>query len=87
MANTKSARKAIRRTVRRTDVNRRHLSSLRTSVKKVEQAIESGDKAAAQAALKAAEPVVMGGVSKGVIHRNTASRKISRLTRNVNALS
>lgn len=86
MAHHKSAKKRIRQTETRTAVNRARVSRLRTFVKKVELALEAGDKAAAQEALRAAEPELMSGASKGVIHRNTASRKVSRLAARVNAL-
>jgi len=86
MANHKSAEKRIRQTERRTAVNKARVSRLRTFVKKVELAIESGDKAAAQAAFLAAQPELHGGVNKGVIHRNTAARKLSRLSSRIKAL-
>ena len=86
MANHKSAEKRIRQTERRTAVNKTRVSRLRTFVKKVELAIESGDKAAAQAAFLAAQPELHGGVNKGVIHRNTAARKLSRLSSRIKAL-
>lgn len=79
MANTSSARKATRVIARRTEVNKARRSLMRTSIRKVEEAIKSGDKAAALAALKAAEPQIMRAAQKGVIHRNTANRKVSRL--------
>jgi small subunit ribosomal protein S20 len=86
MANTPQAEKRIRRNARRAAVNKARLSRIRTQVKKVELAIAAGDKPAAQAALQAAQPELMRGVSKGVVHKNTASRKISRLTKRVAAL-
>jgi small subunit ribosomal protein S20 len=86
MANTPQAEKRIRRNERRAAVNKARLSRIRTQVKKVESAILAGDKAAAQAALQAAQPELMRGVSRGVLHKNTASRKISRLTKRVSAL-
>jgi small subunit ribosomal protein S20 len=86
MAHHKSAKKRIRQTETRTEVNRARVSRLRTFVKKVELAVAAGDKAAAQEALIAAEPVLMSGVSKGVIHKNTAARKVSRLAASVKAL-
>lgn len=86
MAYHKSAKKRIRQTERRTAVNRARVSRVRTFVKKVELAIAGGDKKAAQEALKSAQPELMRGVSKGVIHRNTASRKMSRLSARVNAM-
>ena len=86
MAYHKSAKKRIRQTERRTAVNRARVSRVRTFVKSVELAIAGGDKKAAQDALKSAQPELMRGVSKGVIHRNTASRKMSRLSARVNAM-
>ncbi len=86
MANTPQAEKRIRRNARRAAVNKARLSRIRTQVKKVESAILAGDKAGAQAALQAAQPELMRGVSRGVLHKNTASRKISRLTKRVSAL-
>ena len=86
MANTPQARKRIRRNDRRADINKARVSRIRTFVKKVESAIEAGGKDAAAAALLAAQPEMMRGVSKGVLHKNTVSRKIARLTKRVNAL-
>jgi small subunit ribosomal protein S20 len=86
MANTSSAKKAARVAARRSTINKNRLSRLRTQVRKVEEALASGDGAAAQAALAAAEPELMRGAQKGVLHRNAASRKVSRLTRRVKAL-
>ncbi len=86
MAYHKSAKKRIRQTERRTTVNRARISRVRTFVKKVELAIAGGDKAAAQEALRAAQPELMRGVTKGVIHRNTAARKMSRLSARINAM-
>jgi len=83
MANTKSARKATRVIARRTEVNKARRSVLRNSVRKVEEAIASGDRAAASAALKAAEPVIMRAAQRGVVHKNNASRKVSRLVHSV----
>jgi small subunit ribosomal protein S20 len=80
MANTSSARKATRVIARRTEVNKGRRSRMRSTVRKVEEAIASGDKAAALAALKSAEPEIMRAAQKGVIHRNAANRKVSRLT-------
>jgi small subunit ribosomal protein S20 len=79
MANTSSARKAARVIARRTDVNTARRSRMRTAVRKAEEAIKAGDKTAALAALKAAEPEIMRAAQKGVIHRNAANRKVSRL--------
>ena len=86
MANHASAKKRIRQTERRNTVNRNRLSRLRTYIKKVEQAIEAGDAAGAKEALKVAQPIIMRGAQKGVLHRNTASRKMSRLAAQVKAL-
>ena len=87
MAQHKSAQKRIRRTARRTEVNRARLSRCRTSIKKVESALESDNKEAALAAFKQMEPELMRGVNKGLFKRNTASRKISRLSARIKALS
>lgn len=86
MAHTPQAKKRIRRNRRREMINKARRSRIRTFIKKVEAALESGDRDAADAALKAAEPEIRRGVSKGVLHRNTASRKVSRLARKVNLL-
>jgi len=87
MANTPSAKKRIRQTERRTAVNKARKSRIRTYVRKVEEAIEAGDAAAARAAFLAAEPELMRGANKGVVHKNTASRKVSRLAQRVKALA
>jgi small subunit ribosomal protein S20 len=87
MANTPSAKKAVRKIERRTAVNRSRRSQMRTYVRKVEEAIASGDPEAAAAALRAAEPLVMRAAQKGIVHKNTASRKVSRLSRRVSALA
>jgi len=86
MANTPQARKRIRRNEARALVNGNRLSRIRTFVKKVEAALEGGDKSAATEALAAAQPELARGVARGVLHRNTASRKLSRLTKRVAAL-
>ncbi|MBP2232245.1 30S ribosomal protein S20 [Azospirillum agricola] len=86
MANHKSAEKRIRQTERRTEVNRARVSRIRSFVKKVESAIEAGDKAVAAEAFKSAQPEMMRGVSKGVLHQNTVSRKLSRLSARIKAL-
>ena len=86
MANTTFAKKAARKIATRTLVNRDRRGRLRTYVRKVEEALASGNQAAAQAALKAAEPEIMRAASKGVVHKNTAARKVSRLTVRVKAL-
>ncbi|MCT8999153.1 30S ribosomal protein S20 [Chelativorans intermedius] len=86
MANTTSAKKAVRKIARRTAVNKSRRSRVRSFVRKVEEALAAGDKEAAQNALRAAQPELMRAASKGVLHRNTASRKVSRLSRRVKAL-
>ncbi len=80
MANTASAKKAVRKIARRTEVNKARRSRVRTYIRKVEEAIAGGDKEAAAAALKAAQPEIMRSVSKGVMKKNTAARKVSRLS-------
>ncbi|MCG8504543.1 MAG: 30S ribosomal protein S20 [Sphingomonadales bacterium] len=87
MANTLQSKKRIRRNDRRAVINRSRVSRIRTFVRKVEDAIEAGDKAAAEAALRDAQPEIMRGVTKGVLHKNTASRKVSRLSRRVSAMA
>ena len=87
MANHKSAKKRIRRNANRAEINKSRISRIRTFVKRVEAAIASGDKDTAQSALKDAQPELMRGVSKGVLHKNTASRKMSRLSARVKAVS
>ena len=87
MANIKSAAKAARQAIKRTNINKSRLSRIRTHVRKVEEAIQSGDEGAARAALKAAEPEIMRGATKGVVAKNAASRKVSRLTKRVKALA
>lgn len=87
MANTPQARKRIRRNARRTDVNTARVSRIRTFVKKVESAIQAGDKKVAAEALAAAQPELARGVAKGVLHKNTASRKFGRLTKAVAKLA
>jgi len=87
MANTPSAKKAARKIERRTAINRIRRSRVRTIVRKVEEAIASGDAAAAAAAFKAAQPELMRAAQKGVMHKNTASRKVSRLAARVKAVS
>lgn len=86
MANTRSAKKMVRKIAKRTEVNTARRSRVRTYIRRVEEAIESGDKTAAEAALKDAQPEIMRAVSKGVMHRNTSARKISRLSARVKAL-
>jgi small subunit ribosomal protein S20 len=87
MANTSSAKKAARKIARRTAVNQARKSRMRTFLRKVEEAIASGDSAAATAALRAAQPELMRAAQKGVLHKNTASRKVSRLSSRVKSLS
>jgi small subunit ribosomal protein S20 len=86
MANTTSARKATRVIARRTEINKARRTLLRSSMRKVEEAIASGDRGKALEALKEAEPVIMRSAQKGVVHRNTASRKVARLTKRVTSL-
>ena len=86
MANIKSAKKRTRRNARRADINGARRGRVRTHVKKVEAALESGDREAAEKALKAAQPELMRGVARGVLHRNTAARKVARLNARVKAL-
>lgn len=83
MANTKSAKKATRVIARRTEVNKNRRSRMRGQVRRVEEAIAGGDRNAALAALKAAEPELMRSSQKGILHKKTASRKISRLTHQI----
>lgn len=87
MANTPSARKAVRKIAQRTAVSKSRRSRMRTFIRNVEKAIASGDKAAAEAAFKAAQPQLMRAASKGVLHRNTASRKVARLAQRVKNLN
>ena len=86
MANTKSAKKAARQTIRRTEVNKSRRSRMRTYIRKVEEAIASGDHSVAFAALQAAQPEMMRAAQKGILHKNTAARKVSRLNKSVLAL-
>jgi small subunit ribosomal protein S20 len=86
MANTSSAKKATRVTGRRTVINKNRTSRVRSTVRKVEEALSAGDKAAAEAALRVAEPVLMRGAQVGVLHKNAAARKVSRLVKRVKAL-
>ncbi len=87
LAHSRQAKKRVRQTRRRTITTRARLSRVRTYITKVETAIAGGDQEAAREMLRAAQPEVMRGVSKGVIKRNTATRKISRLARRVKAMS
>ena len=87
MANSPQAKKRARQIERRTAVNKTRKSRIRTFLRKVEEAIESGEKDVAVAALRAAQPELMRGVTKGLFHKNTASRKVSRLASRVKAIS
>lgn len=87
MANTPSAKKAARKIERRTEVNRSRRSRVRTFLRKLEDAIAAGDAAGASTAFKAVEPELMRAVTKGVIHKNTASRKVSRLAQRVRKMA
>ena len=87
MANTPQSKKRARQNVVRADINKMRRSRIRTFLRKVEEAIASGDKNAAAAALKAAQPELMRGVPKGIFHKNTASRKMSRLASRVKAIA
>jgi small subunit ribosomal protein S20 len=87
MANTSSAKKATRKIARRTAVNKNRRSRVRTFVRRVEEALEAGDKAAALTAFAAAQPELMRAASKGVVHPNTASRKVSRLAQRLKTLT
>jgi small subunit ribosomal protein S20 len=87
MANTSSAKKATRKIARRAAINKNRRSRVRTYVRQVEEALAAGDKAAAAAAFEAAQPELMRAAGKGVIHRNTASRKVSRLAKRLKTLS
>ncbi|GHE46032.1 30S ribosomal protein S20 [Camelimonas fluminis] len=87
MANTSSAKKATRKILARAAVNKSRKSRMRTFLRKVEEAIAGGDQATAAAALRAAQPELMRAAQKGVLHKNTASRKVSRLASRVKALS
>lgn len=87
MANTPQAKKRARQNEKRFAINKARRSRIRTFLRKVEEAIDSGDKDASVAALKAAQPELMRGVTKGVFHKNTASRKMSRLSARVKSLA
>ncbi|WP_457649708.1 30S ribosomal protein S20 [Profundibacter sp.] len=86
MANSPQAKKRARQNERRYQINKARRTRIRTFLRKVEEAIESGDKEAAQAALRAAQPELMRGVSRGIFHKNTVARKMSRLSARVKAL-
>jgi small subunit ribosomal protein S20 len=87
MANTTSAKKAARKIARRTEINKSRKTRMRNTVRKVEEALASGDPKAAAEALRVAQPELMSAAQKGVLHKNTASRKVSRLSARVKALS
>ena len=87
MANTPQAKKRIRRNAKRADVNGARVSRIRTYVKLVEAALDAGDKEQAAAALRRVQPELARGVAKGVVHKNTAARKVSRLSKRVAALA
>jgi small subunit ribosomal protein S20 len=87
MANTSSAKKAARKMLRRTEINKSRVSRLKSHVRKVEEALASGDKSAAKGALAAAEPLLMRTAQKGIIHKRTAARKVSRLAARVKAMA
>lgn len=86
MANTSSAKKAARQTLRRTEVNKARRTRMRSEIRKVEEAIASGDQASAATALRAAQPVIMQAGQKGVVHSNHASRKVSRLAKRIKSM-
>jgi small subunit ribosomal protein S20 len=87
MANTTSAKKAARKAARRTEINKARRTRLKSELRKVEEAIASGNKTTALAALAAAEPILVRTAQKGVIHKRTASRKVSRLTARLKAMA
>lgn len=87
MANTSSAKRAARVAVRRTGVNKSRRTRLKSTVRSIEEAIASGDQSKAAAALKAVEPVLMRAAQKGIVHKNTASRKVSRLSARVRSMA
>ena len=87
MANTSSAKKMARKIEKRTEVNRARRSRMRTFLRKVEEAIAGGDRGAASEALRMAEPEIMRAAQSGIVHKNTASRKVSRLASRVSALA
>ena len=87
MANSPQAKKRVRQIARRTEVNKARRSRIRTFLRKVEEAIASGDQPAAREALRVAQPEIMRGVSKGISHKNTASRKVSRLNSRIRSMA
>lgn len=86
MANTKSSKKAVRKMARKTEINKARRSRVRTYIRSVEEAIQAGDRGAASDALKKAQPEIMRASQKNVIHANTASRKVSRLSARIRAM-
>ncbi len=86
MANTRSAKKMVRKIAQRTEVNMARRSRMRTFIRKVESAIEAGDKKTAADALKAAQPEIMRAAQKGIMHKNTSARKMSRLSARIKAM-
>jgi len=87
MANHAQSKKRIRQTARRTDANGARVGAIRTSLRKVEESIEGGDKTAAQEAFRAMQPALMSGVNYNLYHKNTVARKLSRLTKRIKAMS
>ena len=87
MANTRQARKRAKQALQRTKINRSRISRIRTFIRRVESAVETRDGTAAAEALRQAQPEIMRGVTKGVLHRNTASRKVSRLAKQIKAIN
>jgi small subunit ribosomal protein S20 len=87
MARTTSAKKAARKMLRRTEINKSRRSRLKIYVRKAEEALASGDKAAATSALAAAEPILARSAQKGIIHKKTAARKVSRLAARLKAMA
>ncbi|MFK7792312.1 MAG: 30S ribosomal protein S20 [Devosiaceae bacterium] len=86
MANTVSAKKAVRKIARKTAINRDRKSAMRTQIRRVDEAIAAGDQAAAAEALKVAQPLIVRAANRGIVHKNAASRKISRLAKQVKAI-
>jgi small subunit ribosomal protein S20 len=86
MANTVSAKKAVRKIARKTAINRDRKSAMRTQIRRVDEAVAAGDQAAAEEALKAAQPLIMRAANRGIVHKNAASRKVSRLASKVKAM-
>ena len=87
MANSPGSKKRVRKAIRRTEINKSRRTRMRTFIRRVEEAISSGDPEKASQALRAAQPEIMRSVTKGILHKNTASRKMSRLSARVKALS